>query len=44
MSTKVLLLYRIVLVIVGFLLFLMKLSIVVSGSVKNFSGILMSLH
>ena len=43
MSPEVLLLYRIVLAILGFLFFHIKLIIVLSSSVKNFVGILMGI-
>ena len=43
MPPEVLLLYRIVLAILGFLLFHTKLSIIISRSVKNFTEILMGI-
>ena len=43
MPSEVLLLYRIVLGLLGFLLFHMKLSTVLSRSVNNFAGILMGI-
>ena len=43
MPPEVLLLYRIVLAILGFLLFQMKLSTVLSRSLKNFAGILLGI-
>ena len=43
MPPEILLLYRIVLTILGFLLFKMKLSTILSRSVKNFAGILMGI-
>ena len=43
MPPEILLLYRIVLAILSFLLFHMKLSTVLSRSVKNFAGILMGI-
>ena len=43
MPPEVLLLYRIVLAILGFLLFHMKLSTILSRSLKNFAGILMGI-
>ena len=43
MPPEVPLLYRIVLVVLGFLLFHMKLSIILSRSVNNFAGILMGI-
>ena len=43
MIPEVLLLYRIVLAVLGFLFFHMKLSTVLSRSVKNFARILMGI-
>ena len=43
MPPEVPLLYRIVLTVLGFLFFHMKLSIFLSESVKNFDGILMGI-
>ena len=43
MPPEVLLLYRIVLAILGFLIFHMMLSTVLSRSMKNFAGILMGI-